>query len=432
MICPLHDQDGNPRTLVTIEFGDLTQLEEIEEGYAVEYKSTWNDAVKAKLQKIITSFANANGGWLFVGINNDGSYAGISRNRTDFDQTIAQTVHHHITPIPRFETRYVEEPGSDKGVLVVEIPEGLEPPYVADGSVYVRVGSSSEKFISKADSYVLIDLHRKARRNREELEEFCHRTVYFPASWFNGVESECNLPILDVYLKQLHSIPRPYIPFAEFDETEDILLGLIKEAGLENFICQHAHHSLFFRANFGNNVDDVSPVIELFYDGSIKINLPLSLIQPPRDEAAIEQLQRIRAIRNTNILRVIDGETSRNMVMFTCLAVDKYITAKQRDLSDYAISYEFENMQGAVLKFDTRAYEDYAHARGFPYFGSINERTQPLITQRDDEGGDMQLTAAVWMRFLEGFGLPMATTHEDLRRTVYEIIGLHNTEEGEE
>ena len=44
----------------------------------------------------------------------------------------------------------------------------------------------------------------------------------------------------------------------------------------------------------------------------------------------------------------------------------------------------------------------------------------------------MQLTAAVWMRFLEGFGLPMATTHEDLRRTVYEIIGLHNTEEGEE
>lgn len=44
----------------------------------------------------------------------------------------------------------------------------------------------------------------------------------------------------------------------------------------------------------------------------------------------------------------------------------------------------------------------------------------------------MQLTTAVLMRFFEGFGLPIATTHEELRRTVYEIIGLHITEEGEE
>ena len=432
MLCPLHDQEGNPRTLATIEFKDFKQLEEIEEGYTAEYKSTWDDAVKAKVQKIITSFANANGGWLFVGINNDGTYAGISRNRTDFDQTIAQTVHRHITPLPRFETRYVEDPGTNLGVLVVEIPEGLEPPYIADGSVYVRVGSSSEKFISKADSYVLIDLHRKARSNRKELEDFCHRTAYFPPTWSDGNVSECQLPILNVYLRRLHAEQRPYIPFAEFDDVESCMLRLIQEAGLDNFICQHAHHSLIFMNNYGKSVDDVSPVIELFYDGSIKINLPLSLIQPPHDESALERLQAIRPIRNTNILRMIDGTSSRNIVMFVCLAVDKYVKARGRELSDFAVAYEFENMQGAVIEFDTDAYVEYARTRGFPFFGTIDERTQPLIAQGDKDDGDMQLTSAVWMRFLEGFGLPMATTDDETRKNVYRVIGLGEPKEGEQ
>lgn len=424
MICPLHDCEGNPRKLSTIEFNDLAQLESIEEGYAVEYKSTWDDAVKAKLQKIITSFANANGGWLFVGIDNNGVFKGIPRNRADFDQTIAQIVHRHVTPLPRFDTRYIVEPGTENGVLVVEVFEGLEPPYIADGSVFIRVGSSSEKFVSKADSYVLIDLHRKARKNRAEIEDFCHRTVFFPPTQVNNGICEYRFPITDVYLKHLYPSYRPFISFAEIDEEKKTMLGLLSRCGLDQFICQHAHSSLIFRNDFGNCVDDVSPAIELFYDGSIKIYLPLSLIQPPNIDMQIERLQSIRQIRNTNLVRLVDGSNLKSTVITVCFAVDEYISAKSRTLRDYALAYEFENMQGTIMVFDDPTFEEYAHKYGFPFFSTIDERTKPRFFQFDlgMEKGD--IAYSVLLRLFEGFGLPFATTEQGLRSEVDALLGL--------
>ena len=256
MICPLHDSDGRPRTLATIEFDDLKQLKDIEEGYSVEYKSTWDEAVKGKLQKIVTSFANAGGGWLFVGVNNDGSYSGISRARSDFDQTLAQIVRNHVTPLPRFETRYIEGRDSGSGALVVEVLEGFEPPYIADGSVFVRVGSSSEKFI-KADSSVLIDLYRKARSNRDEIARFCRRTAYFPLTEAGEADPVFRIPIIDVYLKRLQPNHGSYRLFAEIDEAESRMLQIISEYRTD-YACHHAHDSLQFRSSLGNHVDDVA------------------------------------------------------------------------------------------------------------------------------------------------------------------------------
>ena len=64
MECPLRDPDGNARKLSDIEFGDIEQLASIDEGYAVEYKGVWDRAVKDKMPKVISSFANAAGGWI--------------------------------------------------------------------------------------------------------------------------------------------------------------------------------------------------------------------------------------------------------------------------------------------------------------------------------------------------------------------------------
>ena len=433
MICPLHDDCGASRTLTTIAFDDFRQLESINEGYAVEYKSTWDGSVKDKIPKIVTSFANANGGWLFIGINNDGTYAGITRTRSDYDQTIAQIVRNHVTPIPRFDVRYVANPNSNDGVLVVEILEGIEPPYVADGSVYVRVASSSEKFTSEADSYVLIDLHRKARSNREEIEGFCHRTAYFPPTWVSDNGSKCRIPIINVYLKHLHPSHRSSIPFNDIDEAEDIMLEKLGENGHPDYTCRRAHDSLLFRSSRGNHLDDVCPLIELFFDGSCKINIPLTLLQEGQREDAIRRLQQLRSIRNTGLIKVVDGLTSQYSVVTFCTIIDTYIEARKRRLSDYAICFEYENMQGVILEFQTESYAAYVRRQGFPFFGTNDGRSPMAIPEYHlDFKPEVPLHLRAWTRFLDSFGLPGSTLKAEKREELMGILGAGTLDEEHE
>lgn len=430
MICPLHDSDGRPRTLATIEFDDLKQLKDIEEGYSVEYKSTWDEAVKGKLQKTVTSFANAGGGWLFVGVNNDGSYSGISRARSDFDQTLAQIVRHHVTPLPRFETRFIEDQDSGTGALVVEILEGFEPPYIADGSVFVRVGSSSEKFI-KADSSVLIDLYRKARSNRDEIARFCRRTAYFPLTEAGEADSVFRIPIIDVYLKRLQPNHGSYRLFAEIDEAESMMLQIISEHRTD-YACHHAHDSLQFRSSLGNHVDDVAPVIELYFDGSIKLSIPLAFYQSAQRDDAICRLQELRTIRNTNLVKVLDGSSSKNDVMLFSFMVDRYLAEMERTLSDYALCFEYENMQGAIVEFDSDSYAEYVQNHGFPFVGTIDERSEPFIPDRNYDDDDFRLTASVWIRFLDCLGLPASTLDEEKRSMLDDILGFASSNRKEQ
>lgn len=433
VFCPLHDSDGRSRTLATIEFDDFKQLAEIDEGYAVEYKSAWDKEVRKKIPKIMASFANASGGWLFVGIDNDGTYVGVTRTRSDFDQTISQIVHSHVTPIPNFDTHYVVDPKSNNGVLVVEIQEGIEPPYIADGCVYVRVASSSEQFNAKADSYVLIDLYRKARSNREEIEAFCHRTAYFPPTRVSESGSECRIPIIDIYLKHLHPSHRSFLPYKEIDEAEGAMLKELEENGYPDYICHHAHDSLLFRSSKGNHLDDVGPVIELFFDGSCKICVPLVFLQSDQREDAIERLQKLRPIRNTGLVSVIDGLTSQYPVVTFCTIVERYIAAKERRLSDYAIRFEFENMQGAILEFQTDAYADFVRSRGFPFFGTIDGSSPLIIAEYClNPEGEVPLHLEAWTRFLDSFGLPGSTVDLEKRRELQDILGARELdEEGE-
>lgn len=53
---PFEDKNGNPLELSKIRFSHLGQLRTVDEGYKVEYKSTFDKSVKDKIPAIITSF----------------------------------------------------------------------------------------------------------------------------------------------------------------------------------------------------------------------------------------------------------------------------------------------------------------------------------------------------------------------------------------
>ena len=68
MYSPFIDKKGNPLEIKKVQFKHLEQLKECEEGHHLEFKRDLLDDGKAQLAKEIASFANCEGGWLIVGI----------------------------------------------------------------------------------------------------------------------------------------------------------------------------------------------------------------------------------------------------------------------------------------------------------------------------------------------------------------------------
>ncbi len=424
MECPLYSPEGERRSLHTIEFADLSQLTDIEEGYAVEYKEVLDKAVKAKLPKVIASFANAGGGWIFIGAKNDGTVTCIEAPRTDYGQTIGQIVHHHIQPIPRFDCRFIKSPDDVcKGVLVIEVQESVQPPYLANGNVYVRVGSNADVFAEKADSYMLIDLQRKARAFKDELDEFCRRTVYFPPHTIKEDGSYVyTFPVFNVYLKRLYAQKETSIPFAAFDDAVETMTKAFEVVYKEPCFCQHAHDSLLFRRVIGNCADDVAPIVQLYYDGSIKLCAPVSMLQEHEHERGLEHLSSIRPIRNKSLVRIIDGFSSVAIVMQACQVIDGYLKLRDRSTFDYAVATEFENMQGMMVEFKTQEFDRYAAEFGLPFVGTIDERTHPQITSSNDGDEPFTIEELATTAFYESFGLPIATANEDVKKKTLHIM----------
>ena len=69
MYSPFSDSKGRPLTIEKVKFSHLSQLVDCDKGHHVEYKLLHEDGGKAQLAKEITSFANCEGGWLIVGID---------------------------------------------------------------------------------------------------------------------------------------------------------------------------------------------------------------------------------------------------------------------------------------------------------------------------------------------------------------------------
>ncbi|MCR5456125.1 MAG: putative DNA binding domain-containing protein [Bacteroidales bacterium] len=110
------------------------------EGYKVDFKSTVPAKVR-ELSEEVCSFANAHGGYIFIGVDDKGMIVGcdISNSRRS---AITDTCS-EISPQVEFELYNVEI--ADKTVWVIDIPEGKDKPYICGGSVYVRQGPNAQK-----------------------------------------------------------------------------------------------------------------------------------------------------------------------------------------------------------------------------------------------------------------------------------------------
>ena len=125
------------KTIDSLTEEDLAALvkEKVAEGQYIEYKREFVDNIS--LAKEIAAFANAQGGWLFIGVAEApdgiaqdicGFTPGEGKNpKKDTNNKILDVVYSHISPTPDIQTKVLELANKNK-LVAVRIKEGWNTP----------------------------------------------------------------------------------------------------------------------------------------------------------------------------------------------------------------------------------------------------------------------------------------------------------------
>lgn len=162
-----------------VDPSELGSLKNVHEGWFVEYKSQLPKP--RRLAKSLAAFANQYGGWLFLGVEEEGStmtaggFPGISNEELpQVLETLRNAAKDLIRPAVFFQERIysgpIEEIGleSDHSLVAVYVPEGPETPYIHnDGRLYIRIGDSSSPV--HADDRATFDLLFRRGESRRQL-----------------------------------------------------------------------------------------------------------------------------------------------------------------------------------------------------------------------------------------------------------------------
>ena len=398
MFSPFKDAQGNPKALVDVTYDDLEQLKEIEEGYVLEFKRSLSPTVQKKLPKIIASFANSAGGWLVIGIaDDDKSICPVPRLGADYSQIIGELCRRHISPAPRIDVRFLTRTGApDEGVIVVQVLEGDFPPYVADGIVDVREGSTS----GPAASSALVELYGKATRRRVEVREFCRRTVFYAAD---------SLPLFNLYVFRMGRRSAEPPSRAETNAHAEAMADAFRR---QRLACRahHAHDSLIFSVPARDDPRTPHSAIELFGDESIKLSVPAVLLDGEQAERAAHDLG-IDADATRGELRIMSAQDTLARVTRMASILDRYVRARGIPWQQYAVAYELENLAGVILWSDEPLYLDYVRERG-PLFCATTDCLSRVRYLDDGAHDSFRARKFAGSHFFEACGLPLGSPDE--------------------
>lgn len=137
-----------------LEISDITEFLQHAETESVFFDYKEDAAGKDKITKEVCAFANTFGGYIFIGVKDDGTFEGCTAWT---EERVHNVVHDSISPTPIIDIKKFK---NDKGyILVVRVEEGEQPPYITNtGKIYERLSSGSYPVM---DSAKLEALNRK-------------------------------------------------------------------------------------------------------------------------------------------------------------------------------------------------------------------------------------------------------------------------------
>lgn len=362
MYSPFFDSKGRPLTIEKVRFNHLSQLEDCDEGHHVEYKLLLEDGGKAQLAKEITSFANCEGGWLIVGID-DKTKKIKPIDKQDYSQRIGK-IATRISPMPEFSTRFITMPDNKKsGVLLVYVYEGQNAPYICNGSIYVRSGSSKEP-IKPADRGNIEYLYERSKEYKKEIEDFCQGDYFY--SYNSRLQGNVTYPIANIYLKNISAKCNNFLNvYANRDKVIDFVKS--KYNVFEHI--SYSMKSIIFIHKFimpGSNLGTF--VFELFYDWSCKISIPVGLTNESNKNEYLKIYTDLGISKeNVENFRLADGTDLFNALFLGMVLFGRIAKKYKLKEKDYAFCFEIENAGDTVITFDSDKYKNYIRKYGIPY-----------------------------------------------------------------
>ena len=398
MFSPFKDAHGAPKTLADVTYADLDQLRDLEEGYVLEFKRSYSPTVAKKIPKIVASFANSAGGWLVIGIaDDDKSLCPVPRLAADYSQIIGELCRRHISPTPRIDVRFIADPANpEQGVIVVQVMEGDFPPYVADGIVDVREGSTS----GPAASSALVELYGKATRRRLEVSAFCRRTVFY---------ADPSTPLFNLYMFRMGRRSAETPSRAEINAHADAMRTGFGRLGLACRV-HHAHDSLIFSVPTRDDPRVPHSAIELFADESMKLSVPAVLLEGEARAAAQAELFEAAELADDadEGLRIMSAADTLARVTRMASILDRYVRARGVPWAQYAVAYELENLAGVVLWSSEPLYLDYVRERG-PLFCATTDCLSRVRYLDDGAHDAFRARQFAGSHFFEACGLPLGS-----------------------
>ena len=416
MFSPFRDKEGRPKSLPDVNWEDLAQLADMDEGYVLEFKQENSPSVRRKIPKIIASFANSRGGWIVIGITDDTKQiAPIPRPQADFSQTVGELCRRHISPAPSFDARFIVDPANDRqGVALIQVAEGDFPPYVADGVVEIREGSTS----GPATGGALVELYDKTNRRHSEVTEFCHRTVYYPGvDGAHGVSSPAGAatvtpaapaaPLFDLYLFRMGQRTADAPSRARIAEHIEAMRTGFSLQGMDCHV-QHAHDSLILRNRPPLHDSEAHSAIELFGDESVKLTVPAVPLDDGAYEHAVSSLVAIGQAVPAGC-QIVDARQTLRRVTRMASVLDRYVRERVISWRSYAVAYELEGMAGVVLWSDLPEYSAYVGKHGALFCGTTDSRSRVRYLD-DGEHDSFRARQFAGSHFFEACGLPLGSS----------------------
>jgi hypothetical protein len=173
-------------TLADLTVDGLTALVRHGEDDLVERKR--QPPSGTKFGATVASFANTLGGWILLGVNDDGTVRGweVEPAKTDLQSHLANLLRAQVDPLPPFVAAYHQLEGQPIGVI--RVFESSDVPHVerGTGAIYVRTSAGKVPVDSHAGVLALAQRGREAERAASE------RLV---SSWI--IQSELSPPDVD-------------------------------------------------------------------------------------------------------------------------------------------------------------------------------------------------------------------------------------------
>lgn len=365
------------KTISEIEYKDLDKLikNNISEGWFIEYKSSFPK--NNKIANSIASFANSEGGWYIVGIEekeNESSPSeivgiDIEDNKKPTDK-ITNIIKDNITPIPYFESKIVNM-SNDKAVLIVQVFEGHDAPYISNGSIYIRVGETS-KPVAIDDRYQFDKLLNKQENFKNRVNSFMDNEFFFDDNinqpyieFYIYVNSPKNILFEDFYSKEFfEKFKENFNSNVELLEKIDISVPVIFDnaySSVNSYILRHIYDNPLLHTGF---------TLELFKEGHLKLIYPFNIYGNAYSlNNKYETLDYYHAILskygNDKHLQIIDlGEA---MTIFQCILAQYKRLLKEYDC-DYELNvkYKFNNFNSVTPFVDSKEFMEFIWENKLP------------------------------------------------------------------